>query len=103
MEHGDKIIFLHAVKDGPASQSYGLQVAALAGVPRSVIDQAKAKLQQLENNAYLDQQAETGVKQLDLFASKECHPAMSLLDDCNPDELSPKQALAWVYRLKGMV
>ena len=103
MEHGDKIIFLHAVKDGPASQSYGLQVAALAGVPRSVIDQAKAKLQQLENNAYLDQQAETGVKQLDLFASKECHPAVSLLDDCNPDELSPKQALALVYRLKGMV
>jgi len=103
MEHGDKIIFLHALKDGPASQSYGLQVAALAGVPRAVIDQAKAKLQQLENNAYLDQQAETGVNQLDLFASKECHPAVCLLEESNPDELSPRQALELVYRLKGMV
>jgi len=102
MEHGDKIIFLHAVKDGPASQSYGLQVAALAGVPCSVIDQAKAKLQQLENTAYQAQQAETGTHQLDLFTAKECHPAVCLLEQSNPDELSPKQALELLYRLKGM-
>jgi len=103
MEHGDKIVFLHAVKDGPASQSYGLQVASLAGVPRSVIDKAKAKLRHLEDHAYIEQQAETGVKQLDLFSSKECHPAVVLLEDMNPDELSPKQALELLYRLKGMV
>ncbi len=103
IEHGDKIIFLHTVKDGPASQSYGLQVAALAGVPCAVIDQAKAKLQQLENHAYLTQQAETGVNQLDLFSTNACHPAVCLLEQSHPDELSPRQALALVYRLKGMV
>jgi len=103
MEHGDKIIFLHAVKDGPANQSYGLQVAALAGVPRSVIDNAKVKLRHLEDKAYIEQQAETGAKQLDLFSSKESHPAVELLDDTNPDELSPKEALALLYRLKELV
>ncbi|MBF6647961.1 DNA mismatch repair protein MutS [Methylobacter sp. BlB1] len=103
MEHGDRIIFLHAVKEGPANQSYGLQVASLAGVPRSVIDKAKAKLQHLENNAYIEQQAETGINQLDLFSAKECHPAVCLLEDMNPDELSPRQALDLLYRLKEMV
>ena len=103
MEHGDKIIFLHSVREGPANQSYGLQVAALAGVPRSVIDKAKAKLQHLEDHAYIEQQAVTGVNQLDLFSSKECHPAVCLLEDLNPDELSPKQALELLYRLKGLV
>jgi DNA mismatch repair protein MutS len=103
MEHGDKIIFLHAVKDGPASQSYGLQVASLAGVPRSVIENAKAKLRHLEDQAYIEQQAETGVNQLDLFSSKECHPAVVLLESTNPDELSPRQALELLYRLKKMV
>jgi DNA mismatch repair protein MutS len=103
MEHGDKIIFLHAVKDGPASQSYGLQVASLAGVPRSVIENAKAKLRHLEDHAYIEQQAETGVNQLDLFSSKECHPAVVLLESTNPDEISPRQALELLYRLKKMV
>ncbi|MDD5275246.1 MAG: DNA mismatch repair protein MutS [Methylovulum sp.] len=103
MEHGDKIIFLHAVKEGPANQSYGLQVAALAGVPNTVIDKAKAKLQQLENHAYLEQQKETGTNQLDLFSSEECHPAVCLLADAKPDDLSPKQALELLYRLKALV
>ncbi len=103
MEHGDKIIFLHAVKDGAASQSYGLQVAALAGVPSSVIDKAKLKLRQLEDNAYLDSQAETGTQQLDLFSFKEAHPVLDKLKDLNPDELSPKQALALLYQLKDMI
>jgi DNA mismatch repair protein MutS len=103
MEHGDKIIFLHAVKEGAASQSYGLQVAALAGVPRSVIDKAKLKLRQLEDNAYLEQQAETGTQQLDLFSFKEAHPVLDKLKDLNPDELSPRQALALLYQLKDMV
>jgi DNA mismatch repair protein MutS len=103
MEHGDKIIFLHAVKDGPANQSYGLQVASLAGVPRSVIEKAKTKLRHLEDKAYSEQQAESGTNQLDLFANQGGHPAISLLEDVNPDELSPKQALELVYKLRGLV
>ena len=103
MEHGDGIVFLHAVKEGPANQSYGLQVAALAGVPRSVIDKAKAKLQHLENNAYIEQQKESGTNQLDLFSSQECHPVVGLLEDTNPDDLSPRQALDLLYRLKKLV
>jgi DNA mismatch repair protein MutS len=103
MEHGDKIIFLHAVKDGAASQSYGLQVAALAGVPVSVIDKAKLKLRQLEDNAYLEKQAETNAQQLDLFSCKEAHPVLEKLKDLNPDDLSPKQALALLYKLKDMI
>jgi DNA mismatch repair protein MutS len=103
MEHGDKIIFLHAVKDGPANQSYGLQVASLAGVPRSVIDKAKTKLRHLEDHAYNEQQTATGVNQLDLFSSQECHPVVTLLADIKPDDLSPRQALELLYRLKGLV
>jgi DNA mismatch repair protein MutS len=103
MEHGDKIIFLHAVKDGPANQSYGLQVASLAGVPRSVIDQAKAKLRSLETKAYTEQQAESGANQLDLFEFKEPHPAISLLEDINPDDLTPKEALELLYRIKELI
>jgi DNA mismatch repair protein MutS len=103
MEHGDKIIFLHAVKDGPASQSYGLQVAALAGVPPAVIEKAKIKLSQLENQAYLDQQSESGANQLDLFLNNEIHPALSLLEEINPDDLNPKQALDLIYKLKGLI
>ena len=103
IEHGDKIIFLHTVKDGPASQSYGLQVAALAGVPRSVIDKAKTKLRHLEDHAYTEQQTATGVNQLDLFSAKECHPVVTFLEDVKPDDLSPRQALELIYKLKGLV
>jgi DNA mismatch repair protein MutS len=103
MEHGDKIIFLHAVKDGPANQSYGLQVASLAGVPRSVIDKAKTKLLHLEDHAYNELQSATGVNQLDLFSFKESHPVIDLLEQLNLDDVSPRQALELLYQLKGMV
>ncbi len=103
MEHGDKIVFLHAVKDGPASQSYGLQVAALAGVPQSVITQAKQKLTQLENSAYIEQQSHSEVNQFDLFTSQECHPALVLLEELDPDNLSPRQASDTLYRLKALL
>ena len=103
MEHGDKIIFLHAVKEGPASQSYGLQVASLAGVPGSVIENAKSKLQQLEHSAYIEQQHESGANQLDLFSTKECHPAVCLLEEIDADDLSPRQALDMLYRLKEYI
>ncbi|MBM4206542.1 MAG: DNA mismatch repair protein MutS [Gammaproteobacteria bacterium] len=103
MEHKDKIIFLHTVKDGPASQSYGLQVASLAGVPRTVIEKAKIKLRNLEDKAYFNQSMESGINQLDLFANQEHHPAVNLLETVNPDELSPIQALELIYRLKKCV
>jgi DNA mismatch repair protein MutS len=102
-EHGDKIVFLHAVKDGPANQSYGLQVAALAGVPQIVIANAKSKLQQLENTAYIEQQDKSEIKQLDLFTTTECLPAMCLLEELNPDNLTPMQALELLYRLKKLL
>jgi len=103
MEHGDKIVFLHSVKEGPASQSYGLQVASLAGVPSTVIDNAKAKLQSLEDSAYIDQQQDAGTNQLDLFSTKECHPAVCALEELSPDNLSPREALDMLYKLKGLV
>jgi len=102
MEHGDKIVFLHAVKEGAASQSYGLQVASLAGIPKSVIEQAKQKLSHLENTAYQEQQTETGSSQLDLFAINEPHPAIKRLEKLVPDELTPRQALDFLYSLKEM-
>jgi DNA mismatch repair protein MutS len=103
MEHGDKIVFLHAVKEGAASQSYGLQVAALAGIPRSVIEQAKLKLQHLENNAYTEVQQGLGSTQLDLFSVSEPSPALKLLENAALDELTPKQALDFLYQLKAQV
>jgi DNA mismatch repair protein MutS len=103
MEHGDKIIFLHALREGSASQSYGLQVAALAGVPRSVIEQAKKKLLQLEEHAWREQKKQTGSKQLDLFSFQDEHPAVTMLMEIKPDELTPKQALDMIYKLKGLL
>ncbi len=103
MEYGDKIVFLHTVKDGAANQSYGLQVASLAGVPRSVIENAKIKLRHLEELAYSEQQAVVGANQFDLFSSNTFHPAVILLDDVKPDDLSPRQALDLIYKLKGLL
>ena len=103
MEHGDKIVFLHAVKEGSANQSYGLQVASLAGVPKKVIEKARIKLGHLEDNAYRDQQTEMQSTQLDIFTSLTDHPAVDLLETIDPDDLSPKQALEQLYKLKGLL
>ena len=103
MEYGDKIVFLHTVKEGAANQSYGLQVASLAGVPRSVIENAKIKLRHLEELAYSEQQAVVGANQFDLFSSNTFHPAVILLDDVKPDDLSPRQALDLIYKLKTLL
>ncbi len=103
IEHGDNIIFLHAVKEGAANQSYGLQVAALAGVPRVVIENAKTKLHELENHAYSEQQIKSGTNQMDLFLSDEKHPALALLNEIKPDDLTPKQALEVLYRLHSLL
>ncbi|MEQ1668887.1 MAG: DNA mismatch repair protein MutS, partial [Sulfuriferula sp.] len=99
IEHKDRIIFLHSIKDGHASQSYGLQVAALAGVPPATISAARRKLAELEQAATHDAQ------QPDLFSTVTIpppHPAIELLNGIDPDELTPKDALALLYTLKSL-
>ena len=100
IEHADEIIFLHAVKPGPANQSYGLQVAQLAGVPRSVIKNARQKLLSLEKQAQPQQTAQT---EMALFVEADHrHPLAEQLQNINPDELSPRQALEALYKLKKL-
>jgi DNA mismatch repair protein MutS len=117
VEHKDSIVFLHAVQEGPASQSYGLQVAQLAGVPPGVIRAARKHL------ARLEAQALDATPQLDLFAPAPCDdgateaaapaapaplppaaesPALALLDAIDPDALSPREALERLYELKRL-
>lgn len=107
VEHGDSIVFLHAVREGPANQSYGLQVAALAGVPRTIIDRARLRLRELEQSAtnHRDQQ----VSQLSLFASAPeaktaapPSPVVEAVEKLKPDELTPREALDEIYRLKAL-
>jgi DNA mismatch repair protein MutS len=101
-EHGDGVVFLHAVRDGPASQSYGLQVAKLAGMPAKVIERARARLRELERGAAHRLAAQT--PQLPLFtAEREDAPVVEALRSVEPDGLSPREALEVLYRLKGMV
>lgn len=101
-EHGNGIVFLHSVQEGAANQSYGLQVAALAGIPKSVVASAKRKLTQLEK-----QNVDAG-PQVDMFVADEVpevplHPAVSELEILDPDDLTPKQALEVLYKLKGLL
>ncbi len=102
MEHGDHIVFLHAVKQGPANQSYGLQVASLAGVPKAVVAKAREKLRTLENKAYKQQREETGARQFDLFAVSEPSPVLLKLEKIKPEETSPRQALDLLFELKSL-
>ncbi|HEU0189443.1 MAG TPA: DNA mismatch repair protein MutS [Gallionella sp.] len=103
IEHHHSIVFLHSVNEGAASQSYGLQVAALAGVPSEVIKAAKKQLRKLEQNSAAQN------PQGDLFDKKpempepEEHPVLKSLRDVQPDELSPKEALERLYQLKKLV
>ena len=100
IEHDDEIIFLHELKPGPANQSYGLQVAQLAGVPRSVIKNAKQRLALLEQQAVKTDaiQAEMPL----MIEPETSHPAIEKLSDINPDDLTPKQALEMLYELKKL-
>jgi DNA mismatch repair protein MutS len=100
IEHGDDIIFMHSVKPGPANQSYGLQVARLAGIPAQAIALARQKLQLLEQQSLQAQG--------DLFAElppqedPAPHALLAELETVDPDELSPKQALELIYHLKQL-
>ena len=102
VEHDDNIRFMHAVQEGAANKSYGLQVAQLAGVPRTVIQQAKRKLHELENVGHVTPQVQPAAssKQLDmLVASDELRVALQKI---NPDELTPRLALDYLYQLKKL-
>ncbi|MAL02935.1 MAG: DNA mismatch repair protein MutS [Arenimonas sp.] len=107
IEHGDRLVFMHAVKDGPANRSFGLQVAALAGLPRTVVEQARRTLASLEQRGAPQAVAEMSPAALDapqqfgLFAPQSS-PALEALDAIDPDELTPKQALEALYRLRQL-
>ena len=111
VEHKDSIVFLHAVEEGPASQSYGLQVAQLAGVPAGVIRAARKHLAALEAHAAQDD------TQFDLFtaaapepepatATPDTRPALEVLEALraiDPDRLSPREALDALYQLRQLI
>jgi DNA mismatch repair protein MutS len=119
-EHDDSIVFLHNVHDGPASQSYGLQVAKLAGVPQDVIRNAKGQLAHLEGTATpvspVSQSAaapapETSrppatqdpVMQGDMFASLEPSAVEEALKVLELDDLTPREAMNRLYELKALL
>jgi DNA mismatch repair protein MutS len=98
-EHNGELIFLHAVKSGPANQSYGLQVAALAGVPKGVIKRAKSYLKKLESEQFV--QAENPQVQLPLTMDNDREDELrTAVEELEPDNMSPRDALDALYRLK---
>ncbi|CCP02118.1 DNA mismatch repair protein mutS [Erwinia amylovora Ea644] len=102
VEHGETIAFMHSVQEGAASKSYGLAVAALAGVPKDVIKRARQKLKQLEALSGNAASTKANGSQLPLLV-EETSPALEALEALDPDSLSPRQALEWIYRLKSLV
>jgi len=120
-EHNDNIVFLHNIEEGAASKSYGLQVAKLAGIPTDVVALAQHQLNQLEAQQstkinYADTAAPDFVntiesiasgaaespQQSDMFNAATPHPAVDALEELEPDNLTPRQALEQLYRLKTM-
>jgi DNA mismatch repair protein MutS len=103
VEHKDSVVFLHAVEEGPASQSYGLQVASLAGVPRPVVRQAKKYLQLLEDSSVVrGGQADLFMKTAEPESEPATDPLREAFAGVNPDDLSPREALELLYRLKKL-
>jgi DNA mismatch repair protein MutS len=100
-EHGDTLVFLHAVKEGPANQSFGLQVARLAGVPKSVVGEARRYLHELERRDH-STRSPTPQQELDLPPPADPVEAAVLaeLGEVDPNSLSPRDALALLFRLK---
>jgi DNA mismatch repair protein MutS len=92
------VVFLHQIQEGPANRSFGLQVAKLAGVPDSILSVAKDKLNELESG----RSAGPSPTQTELFlpASEPTSPALEALHSLDPDTLTAKEALDWIYQLK---
>jgi DNA mismatch repair protein MutS len=105
-EHDESIVFMHSVQEGPASQSYGIEVAKLAGIPQAVISLARAELAKLEASNNLAEKDLTITnaepKQSELLLSSTSTALQTRLSEISPDELSPKQALDLIYELKNL-
>jgi DNA mismatch repair protein MutS len=106
VEHGDRLVFLHSVREGPANQSYGLQVAALAGIPKSVTAQARRYLTELERERDALRSHSSPQGELPLFvaalAPVQESAALEALRAADPDTLSPRDALDLLFRLKNL-
>ena len=107
VEHGDTLVFLHSVREGPANQSYGLQVAALAGIPKSVTAQARRYLTELERerDALRTSTSPQGELALSAPASSPAPPvsaALEALRALDPNSLSPREALDLLFRLQSL-
>jgi DNA mismatch repair protein MutS len=106
VEHGDRLVFLHSVKEGPANQSYGLQVAALAGIPKSVTAQARRYLTELERERDALRSHSSPQGELALFAPAPApvqeSAALEALRAADPNTLSPRDALDLLFRLKSL-
>ena len=100
VEHDDRIVFLHAVKEGAADRSYGLHVAALAGVPKQVIKLAQQRLLELEKST--PAQTPAAAEQIPLFQLPDDHPVVTAFKDIDPDNLTPRQAQQTLYALKEL-
>ena len=100
-EHKGELVFLHAVKPGPANQSYGLQVAALAGVPKQVIKRARTYLATLESMQHASADHPQAQLALSMSSAEEVDSLRELLDDVDPDTLTPREALDLIYKLKS--
>ncbi len=106
VEHGDALVFMHAVRPGPANRSFGLQVAALAGLPKAALQQARARLAELESQnrdaplVPMSAPALDSPQQFGLFSPQSA--ALDALAAIDPDDLTPKQALEALYRLKAL-
>ena len=105
-EHNESIVFMHSVQEGPASQSYGIEVAKLAGIPQAVISLARTELTKLETSNNLAEKDLTITnaepKQSELLLSPASTALQTRLSEISPDELSPKQALDLIYELKNL-
>jgi DNA mismatch repair protein MutS len=102
-EYDNSIVFLHSVKNGPANQSYGLQVAGLAGVPKGVLLQARKHLEELEKSAISQRNSHTEQQQMSLFDAPKESEVEKQLREISPDELTPRQALTLIYQLKELI
>jgi DNA mismatch repair protein MutS len=98
-EHRDHVVFLHQIQAGPASKSFGLQVAKLAGVPQAVLAAAAEKLRELEAGRASAAPAPAPA-QSDLFSDPARHPVLAELRELDVDALSPREALALLYTLR---
>ncbi len=109
-EYNDSIVFLHAVQEGPANQSYGIHVAKLAGIPADVLTLARSELASLEKGSQplikpqkLKSREPDAPLQSDLFSDPRASALRQAVEQLSPDELSPREALDQLYRLKQLL